>query len=401
MCKPISPTAFDPEEAVKYLCKDFPVRRVSEVLQWAVREKAEERKTTGVVTEADLQAVDTEFKKMFCPKNKPKNETLLRIWREDKVKRVKRGHAIEIAFALRMNYAQANKLLERFWHNGLYMRDMKDVIYRYGLEHGWSYDKALKTISDSALYQDMDNQGNPALDEDSKNLTQDLDNEYENFVKSEADLKEFIKQNKHLLGSFRRKAYLRFKELYDETKSKMDEGVAGDYEEKKKDGEARYKRKKATMAEICEEIVKGIPEMKKRGVKNTVFRLISEFLPTRREMSQIFNQYEVNGIVSQVDRKLLILTWLASEDGTIDEGQEYNAFIGMIDNLLESCGMPVINYNHPFDWMLVNTIYCVYHDKDEDTDINDIKERLKNFIDRLKDTGNPDDEESEENMEDE
>jgi len=54
--------------------------------------------------------------------------------------------------------------------------------------------------------------------------------------------------------------------------------------------------------------------------------------------------------------------------------------------------MPILDARHPFDWMLMNTLHCVYHAEDEDADI---EERLQDFIDRLKNMGDLEESEDE------
>ena len=391
--RPINPTqiaqdmafqTFDLDEAVRYLNEDFQIRRVDEVLSWAIRIKAEERATARGVATADIKTVEAELKKNLGQDN----EENLKNWTTPrKTKSIDRESAIKIAFALRMSHSQTDDLLKKFWHDGLYLRDLRDVLYRHGLENGWTYNETIKIIDDFA---ELDH-NNPEVDnnmEAADGLTKYLDIQSSSAGTKE-ELEAFIRQNKEFFGSFRRKAYVRFKELYDELKGEKDFNAGIDYAINKEAGETKpYARKKVSTKQLCSEIVKGIPEMKKKGTNKALCQLIAEHIPTRTAMSEIINKYERNGNTAQVDRKLLMLAWLACEDGKIldfNMGQEDEAFedhIGMVNDLLDFCSMPMLDARHSFDWILMNTLSCVYRSNMGDD--ADIEERLQSFINRLK-----------------
>ena len=371
---------FDLDDAVRYLSEDFPIRRIDEVLANAIKQKAQERNTT----EEEMKSV---LRKALGSKARSLRNWLI----PGMVKSISRESAIQIAFALHMSYEEAEGFLKRLWLDGFYMRDVMDVIYRYGLENRWSYEPTTKMVQAFAYL----NHCNPEPDGSDavhrEDLTRYLNALYENAVNTVKDLENFIKKNEQFFGTFRRKAYERFKELYDQLEQEWDDVAHLDIELDVYAEEAQaYTRDTVSMGELCDVIVKGIPEMKKRGTNTIIRRCITEHIPTRTVMSEIINKSERDGKITQVDRKLLILAWLSSEDGDMLDFQSGNAEDDLKEHLnvlnidlLEQCGMAALDPRHPFDWIVMNSLYCAYILGEKDKAVDDVEDRMKKLIERM------------------
>ena len=355
-------------EVITFLKQKFPVRRIDEVVNTEIGIKA---KSLGIPVD--------EMKDILRARLGSENEENLDNWiTPGAVDSIERVSAIKIAFALQMNVVDAEAFLGRCWHSAFYPRDVKDVIYRYGLDMGWNFDEAQRLAT---VFANLDQPNIDPISKDDEmydDLTDFLRNEYDRLKGvdfSEDRLKAYITENKEFFGSFRRKAYERFDEYY----SALRQGWGATDDGKRV--------KPLTTNQICDLIVKSIPAMRKKKTKTFLSKLISENVPARTTLAEVRSKYERSGRVTQVDKKLLILAWLTSEDGEIlefDEGDEEAAFEDhrdMLDDLMGYCGMPALDYRHPFDWIVMNALFCAYS---PDIDF-DAEERLQDLIDRLLD----------------
>jgi len=304
------------------------------------------------------------------------------------VNSISREKAIQIAFALHMTYEETETFIKKCWLDGFYMRDVRDVIYRHGLENGWCYKKTDKLVKIFAsLDQANINPNGSGVIHDNE-FTKHLNTLYTGSVKTKDDLIYFIRQNEQFFGSFKRKAYIKFKELYDGLKQEWDDLAGVDYELDSLTEQSQvYDRDTVSMEELNDVIVKGIPEYIKHGKFSAdIRRLITEHIPSSRStMSEIINQYERNGLVTQVDRKLLLLAYLASDDGATWEyqkGKELEAFMEHLSviniDLLEPLGMATLDPRHPFDWIIMYSLSCSYFGYAGDAD-DRIRELLESI----------------------
>jgi len=364
----------DLDEAVRYLNEDFPIRRIDEVLLNAIKQKAMQCNST----EEDVKAA---LRKNLESKSWSS-------WLKPGMKKsMDRESAFKIAFALHMTYEETEEFLKRCWLDGFYMRDIRDVVYRHGLEYNWDYNRAIQIINDFADYD----VGNPEPEgKIHRELTEDIKNQA-SLITTESELRYLIQKNKQFFGSFRRKTYKRFKELYDQIKQEWDNIADLDLELDLIDGGVQdYARDTVSMKELCDVIVKGIPEMKKRGSNTIISRCITEHVPTRTAMSEIINMYERKGEIKQVDRKLLMLAWLASEDGDILNFQSGNVEEDFAEHimvlntaLLSRHGMAPLDARHPFDWIVMNSMRCAYALSEKSGKTADIEERMRNLIEKM------------------
>ena len=371
---------FKLDEAAEFLSTSFPIRKIDEVLWAVIDAKANGSEAQKIVIERDLR--------------RKIGTAIVGRWLSGNAGAISRDKAIEVAYALQMPPEEAEAFLKRCWHDGFYMRDIKDVIYVFGLEHGakegWSYEE-LTAMRDKLLeaYKHLD-KDNPDPEDSAleDRATVFLEDQFEKTVETPEDLENFIQQNQGLFGSFRRKAYERFKELYGQIKAHWEHTAYIQHKNDKYDHEATESAPDAIdMSELCDVIGKGLPDLRQRGQDfgAMIRNRIAENIPTRTAMSEIINKYERKGQIAQVvDRKLLMLAWLASDDGKMEEfdtgnpADDAGEHIETINRLLRSHGMADLDPRHPFDWIVMNSLYYAYL-QDEDTEyrIQDLVEKMR------------------------
>lgn len=384
--KPINPTEFAQnmacwtiglDEAVRFLKEDFPIRRIDEELTNALKQMAQKHK----IAEEEAKSI---VKKTLGSENAMNFSNWLK---PGKVKSIERESALKIAFAMQMTYEETETFLKRCWLDGFYMRDVKDVIYRHGLENEWSFDETDELVKAFACLDQYNPDPSVSTIEQEEELTGYLSQQYTYSVYTKEDLAEFIQLNKDYFGSFRRKAYEVFIKIYDQIGHELNYLEDVEYEIKLSRGLAEnYERNTVSKEDICDWIVQGIPEMRKKGPRTFMLRLITEYIPDREAMSEIINKHKRkrDGKMPQVDRKLLILAWLLSEAGDMKEFQigktedNFQEHIKALEDLLQYCGMAALDSRHPFDWIIMNAIYYCY--SEENKELEYIEERMEKLL---------------------
>ena len=353
-------------EAIEFMKSDFPIRTVHDALMSEIEQKATE-----------LEIAKEEMREKFEHKigNEPNDIVQIRNWFNPAyASRIERDTAMKMAFALELNYYEADVFLKRLWLDGFYMRDAKDVIFRVGLENNWDYKQAEKMATDF-VHLDKSNP-NPSSNDATILVSATLGD-----IKSEPQLRKHLEKNSHLFGTYRRKAYDFFMEMYEEIK----DNLASENHEKE-----AYERNAVSIAGICDAIVQDIPKLRSKEAHRTVWRHIFNKIPDRTSLSLITRQKEFRGELIPIDRKLFILAWLSTEDGRnrwyVQKGKEEIAFKEHMEQLnihLEDFGMPVLDPRHPFDWIVMYTFSYVYFSVD-DIDAEDaLKDRLSEIIEGM------------------
>ena len=395
---------FDLDEAVQYINKDFEVRKFDEILKNVIRERA---KKTGE-SEADLLKT---LKKELGGQN-------LSNWTTGAV-RISRGSVIKIAFFFQMTYEETEAFLKACWLDGFYMRDVKDVIYRYALENGWKFSEAEKMINKFAS-TDYENSDPKVKGTVQKNVTEFLRSEL-CLAQTKKELEKKINHNKHLFGSFRRRTYEYFMKLYGQVEDglfkantidllssfsrnenaranikfdlkKSEEGkkLAG-YDRKIDEVVERKLKKTISQTDICDLVLLGIPKIKNGILNKTLRELLTEHINTRSTLSEIINKIEQKGNIVQVDRKYFILFWLASDNGNIDnfinnnyeDELNFKEHYRTLNKVLETYGMAALDPRHPFDWIIINSMRYG-HNKNKNKDwLYDMVGRMQAIIDNL------------------
>jgi hypothetical protein len=354
----------DVGEAVQWVRNDFQIRQIDDVIREAVKKKAE-----------SLGITEEEMEKRLRFHLSPDSRIMLDGLINGEIAAITRDFALVIAFGLSLTSAETEGFLYRCWQEGFYMRDIKDIVYRHGLDKGWTYEETRQLIEEMEPFIASNDSPQPDATVPQGNFTEYLAKQYAENVGTKEELVEFIKENAPYFGTFKRKAYERFKEYYDELKSLLDWQAQIDYKLDKKDDDKRDERNiRVPMAEVCNMIVQSLRDIPADGALGANIRqLITANLPGRAAMSEIINKYERNGRVTQVDRKLLLLAYLASGAGDKKEHNEDKKDEALMEHILEindellvPLGMATLDALHPFDWILMNALCCVYY-MNEDT----------------------------------
>ena len=337
-------TTFDLEETLSLLRGDFPLRTSSEEFQKAVKAKAQ---SLGIRQEELI-------KKALKPQLGGQN---FRNWWTGKVA-ISRDSAIRITFALEKDAEEAHRFLTySCGHNGFYLRDYKDLVYVFHLNHKLGYKKATVMI-DKLVELD---QPNPDAPESVSTLriTERLQKEFEETVASEETLFDFLLRKKEYFGSFRRRAYETFAELYETLKES-----------------SSYSDSVLTDDDIRKMVLMNIPSLRGRpDITHKTLRKIAETTLPRSGLSEIINKTpdKKTGAIPQVDRRHLILAWLVAEGGgkpyfENDPETEFEECIRRLNYAtLEPCGMPHLDARNPFDWLIINALYfCYFESADDD-----------------------------------
>jgi len=412
----------DLDEVISYL-RVFPRRTIKEELEKAIKQKVDKDE----LSEEDVKEI---LKQKMGEQN-------VNDWLEEEERGINRESAIKIAFVLQMNYIEADTFLRTCWLDMFHMRDVRDVIYRYGLENEWTYELTNEMI---AVYADF-NRFNTMVSDDDDNeeeeigYTELLDILYENNVKCKDTkaLENFLQQNRSLFGSFYRTAYKRFMKYYNQIKEQVfDDSEKRDKEAKikktesrnwEKNNEEQYakepdeldnrngdsakqiksskkfeKSKDNTLdEEIRRWIVENLTDLEREGI----YILINRGVPRRREaMSEIINRYikkrkDKEGKIFkediiEVNRTFLILTWLSCNDGDITTYQLGKAIDNfekhkdaLNEDILEICSMAILDPRHPFDWIILNSLYVGHVLGEADEKAADVKERMRKLFEKI------------------
>lgn len=359
----------DINEIKCFLRDDFPIRTVKEELEKEIELRAAALKTTRDEIIRNLR--------------KKCGEVNVNNWLSGKAKALTKESALKIAFALQMNAKEASWfLMQSCWLDGLYMRDYKDIIYRYCLDEKLEYKQAEALIEQHIYLDSVPNPDPVENDVSGERLTEVLARNVKR-ISSVDELNEFILKNKFNFGSFRRLAYEKFIELYNTIKY-YDEIR----ETSRTDGDL-------TDEEICKLVTMSIPSLKgKQSIINTVLKKIAEDPLPRTTLTEIkgVGKQELRGSkrITEVKRKQLLLMWLYVKAGTPDCNEysdrytELEECINIInDTLLEPCGMPLLDPRNPFDWIIMNALYCVCFTGDGKDEDDDTVERIVRVIEQL------------------
>jgi len=411
----MSNQAMKMDDALKFLNEDFPIRSLSEMLCEAVGYYKHGRWLEVSPDEARnilLETMGFEYKQKinsWLPPNQVEGKP-------KQVEGVKKDSAMQVAFALNMTLENAEVFLRRCWLDALYLRDVKDVIYKCGLKCGFSYETVSNLINEFAEL-DIPNT-DPVKDRDNPHddltfyLSTGLD---DGGITCPDDLRSFIMSHKGLFGSYRRRLYTKLMELYNQVRNDID--VEADlaneldkiakvrHEELIRDEyfEPRIGVKRTTsQGELLKLLSSGISDLKESvkskgigvGLAAIVRKHIIENIPGRAEWSGIINKIadKKTGTVRSIDRKLFILIWLSSDDGNTDmyagkpnttpEIALENHVMALNDTILLEYGFPPLDPRHPFDWVIMNTLYLA-HVLHKGEDSTDIPIRMENLFKHL------------------
>lgn len=384
----------EPEAAFDFMKKDFPIRTLTDVLCEAVQKKHLNENPAKITPKETRELLRKALTNIGLPEENIKK---IDYWlplnqseRENQVKSISKDSAMQIAFALKMTLDEAELFLGRCWLDALYLRDVRDVIYRCGLKYGFSYHIVKNMLDEFSklkrpeLYQystdaKLDKKFGKKFSVDSitKVLSKKLG---ECNITCPKDVVVFINEHSNFFGLYHQRTYEKFIKLYNQIK--------GDEWHQSPDMEIGH----LSHVDMFDLLTLGLKANKDPavGLKEVVSFHIKKNIPTRTELSSIRNKTpkKVTKVIPEVSRNILILTWLISEDGWADifTGKPYispeialqNHVQALQNSILFEYGFPPIDPRHPFDWVIMNSLY-VAHSLRKGNDNPDAKERLNNF----------------------
>jgi hypothetical protein len=144
-----------------------------------------------------------------------------------------------------------------------------------------------------------------------------------------------------------------------------------------------------TWESVWEVILKNVHSIRGGGFNPLVRELIIGRIPPEPEKPGIYN-----GRYVQVDRQLLILTWLSCRAGDIENFQNGKTamdnleshIIHLNETILEPCGMAKIDGRHPFDYIIGQTLKRGHLLFKEDDGIG-TDEILRDFFEKMEGMG--------------
>ncbi|MDR0503020.1 MAG: hypothetical protein LBH16_06830 [Treponema sp.] len=407
------------DEVISVIYDDFPVRETNEVFMSKIEKKMTK---LGITKKEVIKRIKEQLGR--------KNDTNVDNWVK---KKMDRDSVLKTAFGLEITYDETDVYLKKCLYDGFYMRDVKDIIYRFFLKMRIEYNDEVSRKSNNLLYKDLEemlenykglyfHNSNPNPDPilikkiENNKFTKFLEDELKR-IKTLKDLKDYLERNKSLFGSYRRKTHEIFMENYEQIENQLSsqenrnitreneiilnglcsklENTIISIEEKEKIKrriEDIKKGKIITEEEIRDEIVDNISNLEEDVINPRIRELITQNIPRREEFSQmLIKSVKKDGeIYKNIDRKLLILTWLSCNNGDITnfiKGEARDNFEShykiINDDILTPCGMPLLDPRHPFDWIIFNALYASHLYNEEDYIDDSPKERLRKLFKRI------------------
>ena len=278
--------------------------------------------------------------------------------KEDSVS-IKKESAIQLAFALCMEYAAADNLIMSLCGERIHWREPKDIAYGFALNTGHSYKEA------QIIYENLKQKGVfDFLDSDNKAFTESLEFDLLHITSTEA-LEQYLKEHKSQLGS-----------LHNTALDIMDELL----EVLKKDAATE---KKVTVQEIMVQNLYGdlIPRTKRAAEKKKESKIIFDALQksVRAGWPEETTLSKMGTHSTDATRKGLILLFLATDGGNsvyadwsekdISREDVFEDRLERLSAMLVDCGYAPLDPRAPFDWMV---LYCLC---DEESFIDNDKMR--------------------------
>lgn len=395
------------EEAVKKLRQEARIRTTSEVLA-RVCGKTENDKTVL------KQYLVDRLMETTPDANRDSVDKTVRNWLNGK--RISKDYVIQLCFALKLSYQQAEELLYRLCGEGFHWRDPQEIIYLYSLIRGQTYGHAQmlhRSFSEKNLLI------TPKKEKEQKEiLTGEVRARIET-IRSDEELEAFFRNNSSLLGKMHNTAYSIMMDLLtllrqpekddrlqmqgaadakaflesvrekEQNRKPQYDAYYDKWEEEPCDREVHFSSsKKMTSREILStylysKIVNGTDpaDTDEKQIVTLSFDLIANEIrkvwPEETTLSRIVNRKE------DVTRKLLILLFLATDGEGLAQAGDYDELEptpqemiedrnSRMDTMLIDCGFSPLDPRAPFDWMI---LYCICAE-----DILDIDDRLRMFL---------------------
>lgn len=275
----------------------------------------------------------------------------VRNWLSGRNQPSNREELFKICFALEFDLERAEKLFLVSEECGIHYRNPRELVYVFCLKKGYSYLEAQRLIrwlgqdmvpSSTLERQEMVRQCSES--ESISYMTISIKDEFRD-VESKEELKRFLKENEAAFGLHHNTAYRKFKSMLD----CLLNGVSDDHRYADEPAEKRY-----SISRVTEEYLRmGVPYQKKSGSYSKVEKLLKRQWPSVKMVQDMYSRKR------DVNRKILLLLYLATEGMGVHvpEASFVSEHCRRINLMLSSCGMNLLNLHHPFDYLVVQSLY--------------------------------------------
>ena len=302
------------------------------------------------------ESVDRKVRGWLCGKNQPSR-------RED---------LMELCFILRLDAQKADAFLAASSDAGLHLREPRELVYAYALDREMTYPEAV------ALYNRVQPE-KMADDSMTENFTPLIHQEFQR-CRTEDDLKEYLRSAAGKLGRLHNTAYSYFTAMLQVLE-----------EPKSLNGE---KERRYTTREIVEKYLdKKLPSTRAGKKLEDKKRCVLADWADEVTLSRMKNRK------ADVTRKVLILLFLATDDGDLseEEWQDEDAYDEdnwpenessdaafrstkqRMNQMLTDCGFRQLDPRNAFDWLV---LYCMRSSADTET-MDGLNEQLSHALEVL------------------
>lgn len=280
---------------------------------------------------------------------------------------IKKESAVQLAFALGLEYSLADKLIMSLCGERLHWRDPKDIVYGFALNTGRTYMEAL------SIYGDLKQKGIfDFANNDTETFTESIEYDLLRITSAEM-LEQYLFEHRSQLGNYHNTALDMIDQLMqilrNPSKNKYDKGFAVD--------------ENATLQEIVVRNLYGdiIPRIRRTAeskneskfVLDTLQKSIRAGWPEETTLSKMGTHS------TDASRKTLMLLFLATDGGDsvyadwrgedVSREEVFEDRVDRLSTMLVDCGYAPLDPRALFDWIV---LFCLC---DEESFIADDKMR--------------------------
>ena len=283
-------------------------------------------------------------------KNREKTARKVRNWMHDRNLPKNREEVFKICFALKLDEERAEKILGMTAESGIHYRNPGEMIYAFCLRRGYEYVQAVR-IKEQLLGEifpkGFPGEETAGADRQPLNLTGYVRQRFQR-VMTEDELKRFLESSRERFGLYHNTAYRKFRRM-------LDCLIRPEISESGLPEDQIYSIRKA----VEQYLRMGIPYERRLGGYTRIQREIKQHWPSAKSI------YEMRTRKIDVDRKTLILLYLATEGENelqtedMKLAEEHHR---RMDLMLSECGMPQLNVQNPFDYLVLQAAFVGYED---------------------------------------
>lgn len=277
-------------------------------------------------------------------KDREKTARKVRNWLHDRNLPQNREEAFKICFALELDEEQAEEVLGMTVESGIHYRDPDELVYAYCLRKGIGYMQAVRMkerLCGPPFLKQISSEETMPEEGQTLNLTGYVRRKFRS-VETEEELARFLESSAARFGRYHNTAYRKFCRM-------LDCLIRPETSESGMPQEHSYSIRKA----VEEYLRMGIPYEKRSSGYTWVHREIKRHWPSAKSI------YMMRTRKTDVDRKTLLLLYIATEGdhemqaGEMKPVEEHHR---RMDLMLSECGMPRLNGDKPFDYLVLQAV---------------------------------------------